>query len=157
VSDIVRAAEAGTETVVRNPHATRPWQDVLDCLAAYLMIGHGLLNDRPFAMAWNIGPPPWQALTVGEVVEQLAATWPGGLQWRIEADNGPHEATFLALDATRARTQLGWQPLRSLADTALLIGRWHTGLATGSDARALTDDVLDDYERRWQRAVGVQS
>ena len=38
VPDCVRAAMAKKPIVVRNPHSTRPYQHVLEPLAAYLMV-----------------------------------------------------------------------------------------------------------------------
>lgn len=39
----------------------------------------------------------------------MADRWGGHATWRIERD-GPHEATMLKLDCSRARNRLGWRP-----------------------------------------------
>jgi len=136
IPDAVRAATSGGELVVRNPGSTRPWQDVLDCLSGYLVAAEGLLSDRPVDRAWNIGPAPWEALSVGDVVGRFAAAWGEGFRWRIQPDGGPHEARLLALDATLARTELGWRPVRTVEETVQRLVDWHRLVHDGGDARA---------------------
>ena len=41
-----RAVSAKTPLVIRAPHATRPWQHVLECLNGYLMLAERLLATR---------------------------------------------------------------------------------------------------------------
>src|SRR5690606_36504418 len=45
VPDIFRAWEHGEELVLRYPHATRPWQHVLEPLSGYLRLSQALLID----------------------------------------------------------------------------------------------------------------
>jgi CDP-glucose 4,6-dehydratase len=41
---------------IRNPHATRPWQHVLEPLGGYLLLAERLVEQGPaFAEAWNFG------------------------------------------------------------------------------------------------------
>ena len=46
VPDCVRAAVKKEDIVVRNPHSTRPYQHVLEPLAAYLMIAMKQYEDK---------------------------------------------------------------------------------------------------------------
>ena len=57
IPDCVAALVAGRPIEIRNPHATRPWQHVLDPLNGYLILAERLFNDgATFARAWNFGP-----------------------------------------------------------------------------------------------------
>ena len=49
VPDCVRAAMAKKPIVVRNPHSTRPYQHVLEPLAAYLMVAKAQYEDGKYA------------------------------------------------------------------------------------------------------------
>src|SRR4029077_1354293 len=63
VPDIMRAAIAGRELQIRNPHAVRPWQHVLDPLSGYLLLLERLCFDPAgFSQAWNFGPDMPEAL-----------------------------------------------------------------------------------------------
>ena len=111
IPDIVRALQQQKAIAVRNPHAVRPWQHVLEPIGGYLLLG-GLLRESPlpFSKAYNFGPMPGDHLTVKEVVQQAIASWGSG-SWEDVSDPGQvHEAGLLKLDITRARTELGWQP-----------------------------------------------
>src|SRR3546814_12005694 len=57
IPDLVRAVSSGQPLEIRSPHATRPWQHVLESLSGYLSLGqHLLAGDKTFAQAWNFGP-----------------------------------------------------------------------------------------------------
>lgn len=129
VPDCVRAFAAGQEVVLRNPHATRPWQHVLDCLHGYLRVGEVLLTGaKPKSLlSYNFGPGPWGEETVGRLVEQFAAEWPG--RWRVEATtHGAAEAGRLNLAIDRAVRELSWRPVwgfaRAVAETAVWYRTW---------------------------------
>jgi CDP-glucose 4,6-dehydratase len=112
VPDIVRSLQQQQTIAVRNPHAVRPWQHVLEPVGGYLLLG-GLLNETPaaYSKAYNFGPLPGDHLTVRELVEKAISAWGSG-QWQDMSDpHQVHEAGLLKLDITRSRTELGWQPV----------------------------------------------
>lgn len=119
VPDLVRALANGEPLRVRSPQATRPWQHVLESLSGYLLLGQQLLAGRAeFARAFNFGPPPDGNRSVAEVLQGLRGAWPA-LAWQCDgpgvagtpSQSAPHEATLLQLDASLARSRLGWQPV----------------------------------------------
>ena len=46
IPDLVRSVIAREPLVIRSPHATRPWQHVLDCLSGYLLAGSAAPGGR---------------------------------------------------------------------------------------------------------------
>ena len=142
IPDLVQAAAAGRASEIRNPHATRPWQHVLEPLAGYLMLGQQLLADPvACAQAWNFGPDAAGHATVGEVVRAFGEHWPEVRQVIDDASH-PHEAAQLHLDCTRAREQLGWRSVWDLAKTLERTARWYrsqheNGGVTSADDLAL--------------------
>jgi CDP-glucose 4,6-dehydratase len=109
VPDLMRAALAGEPLRIRAPHAIRPWQHVLNPLSGYIALIEALWEDPSLQGGWNFGPQADDAKPVREVVARLCERWPDPLEV-IEADDAAGEATWLALDSTKAREQLGWQP-----------------------------------------------
>jgi len=109
--DIARALQKNIPVEVRNPHAVRPWQHVLEPLSGYLLLG-GLLGERPqaFSTAYNFGPYPDDHLEVCELVDLSVKAWGSGSWKDSSATEQPHEAGLLKLDITRAIEQLGWKP-----------------------------------------------
>lgn len=125
IPDLVRATAVGEALVIRSPHATRPWQHVLESLAGYLLLGQKLLEERQeFADAWNFGPDINGNRPVEDVLARLRTHWPG-LAWQVDTAPQPHEATLLHLDSSRARQQLGWKPVWPLDDCLAATATWY--------------------------------
>lgn len=125
VPDLVRSAVSGRATAIRYPHATRPWQHVLEPLAGYLLLGERLLADpRSAAEAWNFGPDDSGQLSVAEVIAAFAAHWPA-VRCDVERAPQPHEASSLHLDCGKARERLGWQPVWDAATTFERTAMWY--------------------------------
>ena len=137
VPDLVRAALAGQEALIRNPGATRPWQHVLEPLHGYLLLGEALLRDpAAFSEGWNFGPDAGGDQPVQAVVERFAACWPDRLRWRVDGAGHPHEAGKLMLDSTKAHARLGWRARLSLDDTIRLTAAWYGRVLSGGTGLA---------------------
>ncbi len=114
IPDCIRAAQAGTDIVVRNPYSTRPYEHVLEPVTAYLKIAQAQYEDKSFAGSYNVGPDETDCLTTGELVTLFCEKWNkltgSCIQWINRYDGGPHEANFLKLDCSRLKKTLGWSP-----------------------------------------------
>ena len=149
VPDVMRAAVDGEQVRVRNPNSVRPWQHVLNPLSGYLVLAQALWDSPEYASGWNFGPADEDARSVGWIVERMADLWPTELRWAIDDGPHPHEASYLKLDSSRARAQLGWRPLVAL-DTALQsIVEWHSALSKGADMRAETLRQIETLQHKY--------
>lgn len=114
IPDCIRAAQAGTDIVIRNPYSTRPYEHVLEPVTAYLKIAQAQYEDKSFAGSYNVGPDETDCLTTGELVTLFCEKWNkltgSCIQWINRYDGGPHEANFLKLDCSRLKKTLGWSP-----------------------------------------------
>ena len=117
IPDMMRAVSQNGKVKIRNPHATRPWQHVLEPLSGYLLLGQRLLEGRKeFAEAWNFGPSDDGNATVEEIVGQVKKAWPK-IDYEIQCDSDqPHEAGMLRLDCSKARAKLQWRPVWDAKD-----------------------------------------
>jgi CDP-glucose 4,6-dehydratase len=107
--DCVRAVETGGDIIVRNPLSTRPYQHVLECLYGYLLLAQKQYCDKSFEGAYNFGPDDDSCVANEKLVALFCGAWGGGARWRVQGDGGPHEANFLKLDCSKAKTVLGWK------------------------------------------------
>lgn len=146
VADMVRAARAGTEVVLRHPEATRPWQHVMDCVAGYLTLLERLATDPAAPRALNFGPKPGAAeVTVGELATQGVEAL-GAKPWRHEPDPNSIEAKSLAIDATLARQVLGFESRLGPREAVALTMDWYASQAAGGDALDLCQAQIEGYE-----------
>ncbi len=138
VPDIMRAALAGGRVRIRNPNSVRPWQHVLNPLSGYLALAQALWDSPELAAGWNFGPAEEDARPVGWIVERIGELWPDEIRWEFDDGPNPHEARYLKLDSSRARTRLGWRPPVALDATLQSIVEWYRALREGADVRAVT-------------------
>jgi len=152
IPDILRAFERDKAVSIRNPHATRPWQHVLEPLAGYLTLAQHLSDDgRRFAEGWNFGPRDEDAQPVQWIVEHLAASWGRGAGWRLDGGDHPHEAHYLKLDVSKAGSRLRWQPRWSLAEALANIVNWHQAWLAHEDMRERCLMQIDQYTQDMNR------
>lgn len=119
VPDVIRSVLAGEIVRIRNPHAVRPWQHVLEPLSGYLSLAQHLYEYGPdFAEAWNFGPKDEDAKPVEWVVQRLCQIGGGAARYEIDDSDHPHEAHYLKLDCSKSISKLGWKPKWNL-DKAL--------------------------------------
>ncbi len=144
IPDIVKAFSAGTEVVIRRPEAIRPWQHVLEPLSGYLLLAQRLAEGQA-AEGWNFGPADRDARPVAWMVEHMAERWGGDATWRVERD-GPHEATLLKLDCSKANRHLGWSPRLDLETTLDWLVDWYRAHLDGEDMLAVTRKQIADYD-----------
>jgi CDP-glucose 4,6-dehydratase len=149
IPDILAAFESAQPVIIRNPHAIRPWQYVLEPLCGYLMVAERLYQQGPdYAEAWNFGPNDEDARPVQWLVERLTDAWTQGggvARWQLDPKSQPHEAHFLKLDCSKAKSRLGWRPRWSLDEAIRRIVAWQQALRAGADMRDWSLAELADY------------
>lgn len=155
VPDCVRHLREGRAIPVRNPHATRPWQHVLEPLSGYLLLASRLkaaldVGDREelvrYSSAFNFGPELASNQSVGALVRQVLQHWPG--EWKTDAeDDAPHEASRLNLAWDKAFHLLEWRPQWPFEETVDHTVGWYRSAADDDgDAQALVRADIRAYE-----------
>jgi CDP-glucose 4,6-dehydratase len=145
IPDAVRAWQSHEVLQVRRPAATRPWQHVLEPLSAYLILAEALWRRPALADAYNFGPVAANTATVRSVVEHARASYgEGNVNWG-DGSEGPHEAGWLALDITKARTVLQIEPRWSTGQAINRAMAWYRAQKLGADARSLCEAEIAAY------------
>lgn len=149
IPDCMRAFEKGEPLVLRAPTAVRPWQHVLDPLSGYLRLAEYLCKDGgdAFAESWNFGPDAGSEADVAGIARAVANAWgPDATIQLGELDATKKESSVLRLDSTKARTQLGWQPVWSFSDSLDATVEWYRRYYEGGDVGALTGTQISAFE-----------
>jgi len=147
--DLVRGFLSGKPVNIRQPHAVRPWQHVLEPLHGYIRLAEKLLTQDPhFATAYNFGPTEDDAKPVAWIAEQMSGLWGHGASWVLDEAPSPHEARYLKLDASRARADLGWIPRLRLDEALALLVHWYKAWDEGAEMHTLTLNQIQQYMGR---------
>lgn len=145
VPDILNAISNDQALQIRSPEAVRPWQHVLEPLSGYLKLAESLYtNGNTHAEAWNFGPAQDDIHSVGWIVERIVAASPGA-EWRHQQQPQPHEAQYLTVDSSKARSELGWAPRWRLETALEKISEWHRAWLDGNDMREVTLAQITEY------------
>lgn len=142
--DCVRHLERGEPIIVRNPHAIRPWQHVLEPLSGYLLLAEKMY-DKPttYAGAWNFGPEDSSFLNVGSLVDTVVNSWGSG-SWEDRSVPGAvHEAHLLKLDITKAKALLGWAPVWKIDRAVDETIKWYKNYNSESVQELCLTQILD--------------
>ena len=146
IPDIMRAIVQGKPVNIRNPHAIRPWQHVLEPLSGYLLLAQKLYQDgSQYSEGWNFGPSDEDAKPVSWIVDRLTRVWGEGASWVLDGGNHPHEAHYLKLDCSKAKARLNWHPKWHLDETLERIVKWHRDCHQGKNMRIATLEQIDNY------------
>ena len=149
VPDCFRAIREKREIIVRNPHSVRPYQHVLEPVAAYLLIAQKQYEDQQYAGSYNVGPNEESCLSTGELVTDICSQWEsvsgGEISWKHQGDNGPHEASYLKLDCSKIKNTLGWRPVWGREEMIAKTVEWMWEYLSGADAALLMDRQIQEY------------
>ncbi|WP_224981782.1 CDP-glucose 4,6-dehydratase [Geomonas agri] len=146
IPDCVRALLEGRNIAVRNPHAIRPWQHVLEPLSGYLLLAQRLCQEgSTYASAWNFGPGDDDTRPVEWIVQNICSRWGRGASFTVDIGDHPHEANYLKLDCSKARTELGWRPKWDLNESLERIVQWTNAYCENKCMRDFTMAQIEDY------------
>ncbi len=147
IPDLWRAYSSGQTVELRYPEAVRPWQHVLDPLYGYLRYLECMVfapQDLPRAL--NFGPPMETIRTVMEVAERFADSLKTQHLWTIKkTDAQLLESTFLSIDSSLAKLQLGWKSMLDVDSAIFWTCKWYKAFKDGQDMLQFSKGQIEDY------------
>jgi len=145
--DIVRAVLDDRPVRLRNPHASRPWQHVLDALSGYLWLGARMLEEgaRGLADVWNFGPKPDAVVSVQTLTERVLEIWQRGRWEDLSQTNQPHEAPHLQLATEKAARELSWRPVFGIDEAIDATVEWYKRAESSTDMSGFTAEQIRGY------------
>lgn len=148
IPDLIRSIMDGRPTVIRNPGAVRPWQHVLEPLCGYMVVAERLWEDsNDFSGGWNFGPNDDDARPVSWIADKLTEMWGDGSSWVMDNAQHPHEANYLKLDCSKAKSMLKWAPKTELCTALEWIVEWYRDFKNGRDMRRVTEEQILRYDK----------
>lgn len=146
VPDCLRSLLREEIITIRNPHAIRPWQHVLEPLHGYLLLAEKLYMEGPkYAEAWNFAANDEDSKPVEWIVQKMINYWGGETTYQLDNIEHPHEAGFLKLDCSKAKVILGWQSKWSLEVAIQKIVEWHKAYELGQNMLDMCVGQITSY------------
>jgi CDP-glucose 4,6-dehydratase len=146
IPDCIRALLKGDKIVIRNPKAIRPWQHMLEPLRGYLLLAQKLYEEgADYCGGWNFGPDDHDARPVEWLAERLCSKWGQSASYRIDTTALPHEAHYLKLDCSKAKSALGWHPRWNLEKALDSIIEWTKAYQDGKDLTKVCLKQIEEY------------
>lgn len=130
---------------VRNPNSTRPYQHVLEPVFFYLYLAMLQYENKGLAGCYNIGPNESDCITTGEICCLFVDKWQEDSKWEATDYNGPHEANFLKLDCSKAKSQLNWKPIWTVETAIEKTVQWSKAYYNKEDIEKITEQQLKEY------------
>ena len=146
IPDCIESLLNSKTIYIRNPHAIRPWQHVLEPLSGYLMLAEKLyIKGAHFSEAWNFGPQDNDVRTVGWIVEYMCKLWGNEAKSAIDTKEQPHEANYLKLDCSKAKIRLNWYPKWNIEETLEKIIEWTVAYKEKQSIKEICLKQIADY------------
>lgn len=147
IPDIMNAIMQKRPVVIRNPNSIRPWQHVLCPLEGYFLLVEKLWEQGPeFAEGWNFGPDVKDCKPVSWIVKDLSRLWTEKIDWELDPNENPHEASYLFLDCGKSKRQIGWSPKLKLREALKLIVEWYQAYLQNYNMREFSESQISHYE-----------
>ena len=141
-------AWAGGETVdIRSPHATRPWQHVLEPLSGYLVLAANLAQSgKNHGEAYNFGPSADQNYPVSKLIDEMSEYW-DKIKWNDISSNAGHvhEAGLLKLNCDKSLFDLQWYSALQFEETVKMTVEWYKAYYQNQE-QSMYDFTIDQIE-----------
>ena len=108
------------------------------------MVSESLLSGNEHPMM-NIGPDQESFVTVAKVAELVANQLSVEPNWNVSESSEPHEAGLLSLDASLAKSALGWRDKLKFTDSVNWTTSWYQKVDTNESARAITNQQIETF------------
>jgi len=79
------------------------------------------------------------------IVERITQSWGGGALWQHDRNPQPHEAHYLKLDCSKARTRMDWRPRWKLERSIESIIAWQKAYLNREDMKSVCHRQIDAY------------
>jgi hypothetical protein len=156
IPDVIQAFIEHRPAVIRNPHAIPPLAARAGAAWRLPAAGRTPVHAGPeLCRSLELRPQRRRCQNCRWIVEQISALWGQDAAWQVDAGEHPHEAVYLKLDISKARSRLNWHPALNLKQALQLIVDWSQARSSGADMQqfhALPNPVLPGTDGRISKA-----
>lgn len=145
IPDCIKYINSNKPIEIRNPHAVRPWQHVLEPLSGYLRLGEALLTDgKKYAEGFNFGPNEDSVLKVSDVA-QMVVNCCGKGEVIVNKTDDLHEANLLMLNIDKSKEVLKWTPTYTAEEAIEKTVEWYKRFYAGGKMLDYTYLQIEEF------------
>lgn len=146
IPDIFRAVKKNKKIIIRNPKATRPWQHVLDCTFAYILLANKMLKLKKNTYeCFNIGPENDSNKNVISLVKEYKKI-NNKFNYKLTISKKQKEAQFLYLDNSKVKKYLDWKPEMNFEKSLSYTFNWYENFIKKKNC--ISENQLDEYIKK---------
>jgi len=147
IPDCIRAIIKGKNLIIRSPHATRPWQHVLEPISGYLILAKKLYkNPKIYSESWNFGPQSNQTKSVREVIKIVMDVIDKNKRCKIIKKKGKFkESNLLKLNSNKSYKKLNWKTRWSMKNSIVQAAIWYDCYLNKMDINQVTQSQINNY------------
>ena len=148
IPDYFRAKKTNAHLLIRSPHATRPWQHVLEPLSGYMHLASTLYKKgKLFQGGWNFGPMDIMNCSVSQLIEEISK-YDENTKYTFIDNEKNLEAKLLKLDISKAINELKWKPVLNFENTVKLTVDGYIVDLLGESSIKNRIDTINEYTKR---------
>lgn len=149
VPDLMRSYIHRKAFKIRNPNAVRPWQHVMEPVAAYLKLCW-LASQHPTVVkgSYNFGPNTEDAVNVAQMINQIKLALDDDFPVEFEQNFDMEEANLLVLNCDKAKRILSWSPRWNLNKTVLMTAQWYSAYKANQNMTEVTKNQINEYNNQ---------
>jgi len=150
IPDLIKSIQKDKSLYIRYPHATRPWQHVLDLVFGYIVLVYNLSKNRKISgESFNFGPFDQKNYTVINLLKEFKKNLKF-LNWKVDISKIKHkEANLLNLNVKKTFKLIKWKNILSFKDTVKFTADWYSKYLTNKkNMQNFTLEQIQIYKKK---------
>ena len=158
IVDCIKSWMVKKPAIIRSPHATRPWQHVLEALSGYMNLATKLDSQKKYnGQVFNFGPDNKSNFRVIDILNKIKSYWKD-VNWIIKKDKNLKETFLLKLNSNKAKQKLNWKNVLSINQNLKMIIDWYKTYYLNSKKNndkiiKLTINQIKTYEKKINKKI----
>lgn len=150
IKDCMESYLKNKKLIIRKPHATRPWQHVLEPICGYIILAQKLLSNKgtKYIGAWNFGPNYKSQVSVLDLAKKIKKEIRSSSRIIIKKEKNIIETDKLNLDSLKAKKRLNWKTILSVNEALDLTVAWYIAHYNNYNMSKFTQEQIKNFIKK---------
>jgi CDP-glucose 4,6-dehydratase len=147
IKDCMESFLKNKKLIIRKPHATRPWQHVLEPLRGYIILAQKLMSNegKKYVGAWNFGPNYKSQVSVLDLAKKIKKKIKSSSRIIIKKEKDIIETDKLNIDSFKSKKKINWKTILSVNESLDLTVAWYVAHYNKYDMSKFTQDQIKSF------------